>query len=171
MTLDEINALDPEQFVAALGGLFEGSPWIATLAWKQRPFTNAQALHDALGEGMYMAARDQQIALIRAHPDLAGKAALSGTLGAASTSEQAAAGLNRLTADELARFTQLNTGYREKFGFPFVICARLLTKEEILQAFARRLNNSAEQELSTALDEIGKISMLRLRDMLDPSEF
>ena len=107
-----------------------------------------------------------EIALIQAHPDLAGKAALAGTLGAASTGEQAAAGLNRLTADELARFTRLNAAYREKFGFPFVICARLLTKEEILQAFARRLDNSAEEEISSALEEIGKISMLRLRDIL-----
>jgi 2-oxo-4-hydroxy-4-carboxy-5-ureidoimidazoline decarboxylase len=171
MTLDEINALDQAHFVAALGGLFEGPPWIVTLAWKRRPFASAQAFHDALDEGMYSAPLDQQLALIQAHPDLAGKVALSGTLGAASASEQAAAGLNRLTADELARFTRLNTAYREKFGFPFVICARLLTKEEILQAFTRRLGDSVEEEISAALDEISKISRLRLRDLLDPSEF
>src|SRR5215469_5730009 len=166
MTLDEINALDQQHFVAALGGLFEGPPWIVTLAWRRRPFATAQALHEALGEVIYTAPLDQQIALIQAHPDLAGKAAQSGTLGAASTSEQAAAGLNRLTADELAHFTRLNTAYREKFGFPFVICARLLTKEEILQAFAQRLGDSAGQEIASALDEIDKISMLRLRDIL-----
>jgi 2-oxo-4-hydroxy-4-carboxy-5-ureidoimidazoline decarboxylase len=171
MTLDEINALDQAHFVEALSGLFEGPPWIVTLVWKQRPFASPQALHDALGSAMYSAPLDQQIALIQAHPDLAGTAALSGTLGAASTGEQAAAGLNRLTADELARFTQLNTAYREKFGFPFVICARPLTKEEILQAFARRLDDSAPQEIAAALDEIDKISMLRLRELLDSSEF
>jgi 2-oxo-4-hydroxy-4-carboxy-5-ureidoimidazoline decarboxylase len=166
MTLDEINALDQEQFVAALGGLFEGPPWIVTSAWQRRPFERARDLWDALCNVMYSAPLEQRIALIRAHPDLAGKAALAGTLGAASAGEQAAAGLGRLSPDELALFTGLNASYREKFGFPFVICARLRTKEEILQAFGRRLTNFPDQEIRTALDEIGTICGLRLDDLL-----
>jgi 2-oxo-4-hydroxy-4-carboxy-5-ureidoimidazoline decarboxylase len=166
MTLDDINALDQEQFVAALGGLFEGPPWIVTSAWQRRPFASSRDLLDALCSIMYSAPREQRIALIRAHPDLAGKAALAGTLGAASAGEQATAGLNRLSTDELARFTELNAAYREEFGFPFVICARLRTKVEILQAFGERLTNSPDQETLTALDEIGKICSLRLDDLL-----
>jgi len=166
MTLDEINALDQEQFVTALGGLFEGPPWIVTSAWQRRPFASSRDLLDALCSIMYSAPRERQIALIQAHPDLAGKAALAGTLGPASAGEQAAAGLGSLSPDELARFTELNAAYREKFGFPFVICARLRTKEEILQSFGGRLSNSPDQETRTALDEIGKICSLRLNDLL-----
>ena len=123
-------------------------------------------LLDALQSVMYSAPLEQQIALIQAHPDLAGKAALAGTLGAASAGEQVAAGLGSLSPDELARFTELNAAYREKFGFPFVICARLRTKEEILQAFGERLTNSSDEETLSALDEIGKICRLRLDDLL-----
>ena len=166
MTLDEINALNQEQFVAALGGLFEGPPWIVTQAWQQRPFASVQALHSSLCAIMRAAPREQQIALLCAHPDLAGKAARSGTLGAASTAEQAAAGLNRLSPAELADFTRLNEAYRAKFGFPFVICARDNTKDEILAAFAQRLNNTTQQELQTALDEVGNICALRLGDLI-----
>jgi OHCU decarboxylase len=169
MTLDEINALDQEQFVAILSGLFEGPPWIVTSAWQRRPFVTSRDLLDALCSVMYSAPLAQQIALIQAHPDLAGKAALSGTLGAASTGEQAAAGLSRLSPDELARFTELNAAYREKFGFPFVICARIRSKDEILHAFGERLSNSPDQEIQTALDEIAKICSLRLDDLLAAS--
>ena len=166
MTLDEINALDQKQFVAALGGLFEGPPWIVTSAWLHRPFASSRDLLEALCSVMYSAPLEQRIALIQAHPDLAGKAALAGTLGAASAGEQVAAGLDSLSPAELARFTELNAAYRERFGFPFVICARLRTKGDILQAFGRRLTNSPDQETLTALDEIGKICRLRLDDLL-----
>jgi OHCU decarboxylase len=166
ITLAEINTLNPEQFVAALGGLFEGPPWIVAQTWQQRPFASVQALYDALCAIMRAAPREQQIALLQAHPDLAGKAARSGTLGAASTAEQAAAGLNRLTPAELADFTRLNAAYRAEFGFPFIICARDNTKNDILAAFALRLNNTTEQEVQTALDEVEKICALRLRDLV-----
>lgn len=165
LTVDEINALDQDHFVAMLGGLFEGSPWIITTAWSHRPFGSVHALYEILCGIMYAAPLERRIALIQSHPDLAGKAALSGTLGAASTTEQAAAGLNRLSPDELALFNRRNAAYLERFGFPFVICARRSTKEEILQAFAARLEHSRDEEIQTALEEIAKICALRLDDL------
>ncbi len=164
LTVAEINALDREAFVAALGPLFEGSPWIAAEAWPARPFSDLDQLHAALCRVMYEAPTGRQIALIRAHPDLVGKAALAGTLTPESTREQAAAGLDRLTPEEIATFRRYNQAYKEKFGFPFVICARENKKESILAGFERRLGNTREQEISTALGEIAKISYLRLRD-------
>jgi OHCU decarboxylase len=165
LTRDEINALDQDQFVATLGGLFEGPPWIITTAWSHRPFVSILALYKVLCGIMYAAPLERQIELIQSHPDLAGKAALSGTLGAASTTEQAAAGLNRLTPDELGLFNSRNATYLERFGFPFVICARRSTKEDILQAFAERLEHSRDEEIQIALEEIAKICALRLDDL------
>jgi 2-oxo-4-hydroxy-4-carboxy-5-ureidoimidazoline decarboxylase len=165
LTLDEINGLDQDHFVAMLGRLFEGPPWIITTAWSHRPFGSVHALYEILCSIMYAAPLERRIALIQSHPDLAGRAALSGTLGAASTTEQAAAGLNRLSPDELALFNRRNAAYLETFGFPFVICARRSTKEEILQAFAARLEHSRDKEIQIALEEIAKICALRLDDL------
>ncbi len=164
LTVAQTNTLDREAFVAALGPLFEGSPWIAAEAWPARPFSDLDQLHAALCRVMYEAPPERQVALIRAHPDLVGKAALAGTLTPESTREQAAAGLDRLTPEEIATFSRYNQAYKEKFGFPFVICARENKKESILAGFERRLGNTREQEISTALGEIAKISYLRLRD-------
>lgn len=164
LTLREINALDRDGFVAALGGLFEGPPWIVAAAWDARPFASLEQLHQALCAVMDGAPVERQITLIQAHPDLVGRAALAGTLGSASTGEQAAAGLDRLAPEEIAQFTALNQAYHERFGFPFVICARENKKESILAGFAARLQNTREQEIRTALDEIAKICWLRLCD-------
>jgi OHCU decarboxylase len=164
VTLAEINHLDREQFVAALGDLFEGSPWIVELAWFARPFASVAALHQALCAVMYGAPIERKVALIQAHPDLVGRAALAGTLSPASTGEQAAAGLDQLTADEIATFQRLNAEYRARFGFPFVICARENKKDSILAGFAVRLQNTREREIETALGEVAKICALRLRD-------
>jgi OHCU decarboxylase len=164
MTIDEINALDHEAFVAALGSLFESSPWIAAEAWHGRPFASIADLHKALCDVMYNASTGQQLALIRAHPDLVGKAALAGTLTPESTREQASAGLDRLSPEEIATFTRLNQAYKDRFGFPFVICARQNKKDGILAGFARRLDNSRTEEIAAALGEIAKISSLRLLD-------
>ena len=109
---------------------------------------------------------EKQLALIRAHPDLAGRAALAGTLTRESTSEQAGAGLNNLSPDEIELFQKQNAAYKNKFGFPFVICARLNKKEAILAGFEQRLKNSRGQEIKTALEEIFKIAELRLRDLI-----
>ena len=162
MTIVEINALDQEAFVAAFGSLFEGSPWIAAQAWHGRPFASIADLHRALCDVMYNASIEQQVALIRAHPDLVGKAALAGTLTSESTREQASSGLDRLLPEEIATFTRLNQAYKDRFGFPFVICARENKKDSILSGFTRRLDNSRAQEIATALGEIAKISYLRL---------
>jgi OHCU decarboxylase len=115
---------------------------------------------------MYSAPRERRLALIRAHPDLAGKAAIEGSLTASSKHEQASAGLDRLTPDEYEAFTRTNTAYRERFGFPFVVCAREHTKESILRVAAERLEHTRDEEVRVALEEIAKIARLRLQEML-----
>ena len=166
-TIDDINQLDHRQFVERLGFLFEGSPWVAAGAWHQRPFGSAAELHAALCRTMRDASQEQQLALIRAHPDLAGKAAIAGELTPESTREQASARLDQLTPDEFAAFTRLNQAYRERFAFPFVICVREHTRSSILAAFVERLDHSREQEVAMALAEIGKIARLRLADVIE----
>jgi OHCU decarboxylase len=168
ISLDEINGYDEREFVARLGFLFEGSPWIAALTWYARPFASLDHLHGSLCDVMYGAPVEHKVALIRAHPDLVGRAALAGTLTPESTREQAAAGLDRLSREEIATFNHLNESYKEKFGFPFVICARENKKESILAGFRTRLGNSREDEINTALTEIAKIAYLRLRDVTLP---
>lgn len=164
IAVSDLNIMDQAAFVAALEGIFEGPPWIVRAAWQYRPFADREDLHRSLCAVMQNAAVDQQIALIRAHPDLVGRAALAGTLTPASTSEQAAAGLDRLTPEEIATFQQQNARYHERFGFPFVICARENKKAGILAGFNSRLDNTHEQEIATALQEIAKIARLRLND-------
>lgn len=164
LTLAQVNTLDREQFRERLGALFEGPPWIVDAAWERRPFTSVERLYQALCDEMRAAPKERQVALIRAHPDLVGKAALSGSLGNASQAEQASAGLNRLSSEEIATFQRQNAAYQDCFGFPFVICARENTKETILAGFAARLPHTRDDEIATALDEIAKICALRLRD-------
>jgi 2-oxo-4-hydroxy-4-carboxy-5-ureidoimidazoline decarboxylase len=166
ISLQEINTLDQDAFVKTLGSLFEGPPWIVARAWHARPFTSLERLHQDLCEVMYNAPVEQQVALISAHPDLVGRAALAGTLGPESTAEQAAAGLNRLSPEEIATFTRLNQAYRERFGFPFVICARENKKDSILAGFNARLHNSRSYEIETALGEVAKICYFRLHDLV-----
>ena len=161
-----MNASDHAAFVAALGHLFEHSPWVAAETWPQRPFRDAAHLHAALCAAMRAAAPDRRLALIRAHPDLAGRLAQQKKLTADSTREQASAGLNQLTDAELAVFTRLNDTYKARFGFPFIICARLNAKAAILAAMQARLPNSPAAEHAAALAEIEKIAWLRLQDML-----
>jgi 2-oxo-4-hydroxy-4-carboxy-5-ureidoimidazoline decarboxylase len=167
ITLQEINTLDQDTFIHTLAGLFEGPPWIITQAWLSRPFTSRQQLYQTLCSIMYQAPAEQQIALLRAHPDLVGRAALAGTLSPASTNEQAAAGLDRLTAEEIATFQRLNQTYQDQFGFPFVICARENKKDSILDGFSARLQHIRQQEIDIALGEVAKICALRLRDLID----
>jgi OHCU decarboxylase len=164
LTLAQVNALDRPGFVAALGHLFEGPPWIVELAWDARPFATLDDLQSKLVAVLATSPVERQVALIQAHPDLVGRAALAGTLTPASTGEQAAAGLDSLTPNEIATFTRLNDEYRERFGFPFVICARENKKESILAGFAQRLTHTRDKEVATALAEIAKICRLRLLD-------
>jgi len=164
--LAELNAGDRAAFVRALGGLFEQSPWVAEETFPQRPFRDAAQLHAALSATVARSGSARQLALIRAHPDLAGRLALAGGLTPESTREQAAAGLDRLRPAELVEFQALNAAYRERFGFPFVICARLNDRSAIFQAMQRRLQHGPDEEMAAALAEIDKIAWLRLQDAL-----
>lgn len=164
--LAALNAADRAAFTRAIGHLFEHSPWVAEQTWTQRPFASAEALHVALCATMRAAPADRQLALIRAHPDLAGRLAQQKKLTAESTREQASAGLDQLTDAELAEFTRNNAAYQAKFGFPFIICARLNAKAAILGAMAARLPNATAVEHAAALAEIEKIAWLRLQEVL-----
>jgi 2-oxo-4-hydroxy-4-carboxy-5-ureidoimidazoline decarboxylase len=157
--------MDRDDFVAYFGGVFEESPWIAREAWESRPFGSVDALHAAMVWVVEHSPRAARLELIRAHPDLAGKAAIAGALTPESTREQAAAGLDRLTPAQYERITTLTAAYRERFGFPFVVCAREHTKDSILRTAAERLDHAPEQEIDVALGEIAKIARLRLEDL------
>ncbi|HWX18543.1 MAG TPA: 2-oxo-4-hydroxy-4-carboxy-5-ureidoimidazoline decarboxylase [Candidatus Binatia bacterium] len=161
-----MNHLKQEEFVRVIGPVFEHSPWIAEATWTKRPFANLENLHASLCETVAQLDESKKLDLLRAHPDLVGRAALAGTLTSASAREQASAGLDRLTPQEIALFQQHNREYWKKFGFPFVICARLNKKEAILAGFTPRLQHSCAQEIETALVEIGKIAWLRLQDLI-----
>jgi len=162
LKLAELNAIARSDFTKALGGIFEHSPWVAEKAADQRPFGTVADLETALRNAVARSSDIEKIGLIRAHPDLVGNA----TLTAESSREQAAAGLGHLSATEVQQFRTYNTEYRQRFGFPFVICARLNEKDAILAAFPVRLQNSREEEIETALGEIFKIAELRLKDLV-----
>ena len=164
MTLAQLNAADRPAFVEAVGFAFEHSPWIAEAAWERRPFANVSALYAAMWSALDEASQQRRVALIAAHPDLAGRLAREGRLTSASHDEQADAGLDHLTPSEVARFDELNHIYRSRFGFPFVICARENTKATILAALEARARNERDVEMTTALWEIGKIARVRLED-------
>lgn len=156
-------------FVERFGKIFEHSPWVAADAHDAgfgSSAATAEGLHADMVKAMLAGTREQQEALILAHPDLAGKLAAAGQLTPESTGEQASAGLDRLTDDERSRFTALNDAYRAKFGFPFIIAVRGLSKNQIMQAFEKRLHNGADAEFATAIDEIGRIALIRLKDLL-----
>jgi 2-oxo-4-hydroxy-4-carboxy-5-ureidoimidazoline decarboxylase len=161
-TLESLNSAAPADFAAALGGIYEHSPWVAEAVSGQRPFGTLAALHEAMVEAVRAASAHAQLTLIKGHPDLAGKAARAGTLTPDSVSEQASAGLDRLSDAEFARFHQLNDAYQAKFGFPFIVSVRRHTKDSILRQFERRLAHSAADERETALTEIVRIAALRL---------
>ena len=165
LIISKVNNLDRESFVRIVGPVFEHSPWITEATWVKRPFHSIEQLHHALCQTVTNADGEKQLALIRAHPDLVGGAALAGTLTRESTGEQASLGLNQLTPEEIGLFQKNNAAYQKKFGFPFVVCARLNKKEAILSGFERRLKNSPSLEIKTALEEIFKIAELRLRDL------
>lgn len=164
-SIPELNTLSREEFVDVVGPVFEHSPWIAEAVWPARPFDGVEQLHAALCGIVRSAGEQKQVALIRAHPDLVGRLARAGALTPESAREQAGAGLDQLTLEEIQSFQGNNAAYREKFGFPFVICARLNKKDAILAGFKIRLQHSREQEIAVALAEIFKIAELRLRDL------
>ena len=167
--LTALNTMPAEDAVALLGGVFEHSPWIVAQTWPQAPFDSLDSLHRALVETVDAAPANRQIDLIKAHPDLVGRAARAGTLTRESTAEQGAAGLgpDNLTPADVAAFNDLNAAYKARFGFPFVICARENRKASILAGFEARLPNDPETEQLAALREIARIAWYRLVDLVE----
>jgi OHCU decarboxylase len=154
-----------EDFVSRFGGIFEHSPFIAERAYDAGTIIeplSAATVHAAMAAAFQTSSREERLGVLNAHPDLAGKLAISGGLTEDSRKEQAGAGLDRLTPAEHARFTELNTAYMQKFGFPFIIAVKGLTKDDILQAFEARIGNSVEQEFETAAGQVERIARLRL---------
>ena len=162
----DVNALDRAAFVARFGGIFEHSPWVAERAWPARPFADLEALHGAMVRAMRAGSADEKTALLRAHPELAGREAKEGRLTAASTGEQKSAGLDRLAPEEMRRLAELNAAYRATFGFPFIIAVRDNTKASILAAFHTRTGNDSATEFATACAQVERIAELRLKDIL-----
>ena len=166
LTVASLSRLDRVAFVAAVGAVFEHSPWVMERAWALRPFADRSAFLLALDTVLHGAGRDLQLDLINAHPELAGKAAVRGDLTADSAREQAGTGLNLCTPEEFASIQQLNAAYREKFGWPFIIAVKGLSRQEIISEMARRLARSAGDEFAEALAQILRIASLRLDDLL-----
>ncbi len=164
MTVDELNAVSADGFVKAVGFVAEHSPWVALRAAGRRPFSTAEGVAAAFDAIIAGATADERLGLLKAHPDLAGKAAVAADLTAESRQEQASAGLDAMSPAEHERFQALNAAYRERFGFPFVICVREHTRASILDQFDDRLRSTAEAELETGLREVCKIIRLRLVD-------
>ncbi len=171
LTIQEVNRLSADEFSARLGGLFEDAPWVPGRVVGKRPFRNRAHLLQALGDAVRRAWPDQQLALIRAHPDLVGQAAAEGKISPASAGEQSAAGLDCLGAEERRWFDRYNAAYREKFGHPFVLCLRAVKardkKDAILESFEIRMHNDPDRERATALNEAVRIAEFRLAELVE----
>ena len=170
-TLSDLNRLDTAAFVAQLHGIYEHSPWIPERAAAGRPFASLAALKLALQDAVALASEDEQLSLLRAHPELAGKAAIAGALTAESTGEQAASGLDRCSPDEYAALHQLNAAYNARFGFPFILAVKGptgqgLTRQAIIATFRRRLGNGLPDEMAEALRQVHRIAEIRLNGLL-----
>ena len=168
ITLAQIDSMDRTTFVQTFGRVFEDSPWVAEQAWPARPFAGVAALHAAMCDVVRRTSRAGQVALLAAHPDLAGRAAHAGAMSGSSIAEQASAGLDRLTDDEYERFARLNAAYTATFGFPFIIAVRRHDKAAILAALERRLGHTKDVEIATALEQVFEITRLRLDALVAP---
>lgn len=166
LSLADLNRMTAADFVSALGGIFEHSPWVPERSFGKRPFASLDSLHGAMVATMWAASETEKLNLLRAHPQLAGKEADAGTLTAHSTSEQDSVGLTRLSAEEKAKIVQLNAAYLARHGFPFIIAVKLRTKSQIFAAFEQRVQNPKDVEFTTALSEVGKIARIRLEALL-----
>lgn len=163
MMLDTLNAMNLSDFENVLGGIFEGSPWVALGAYAHRPFASVEQLHEAMKNVVAKAEKEKQLALIRAHPDLGSRAKMA----EASVKEQTGAGLNQLSTEEYKRVTALNKEYTEKFGFPFIFAVKGKTKKDVFASLEKRINNKSDKEFKTALEQIYKIAKFRLEDKLN----
>ncbi len=168
--LEHLNAASADDFVAALANIYEHSPWVAAAVAGQRPFASLASLNAAMVSAVRASPPAQRLALVKLHPDLAGKAARAGAMTAESTAEQGGAGLDRLSETGYERFHQLNDAYRKKFDFPFIICVRRHTRDSILRQYERRLQNAPEAELEAALGEVCRIATLRLNDRVEAAD-
>jgi chitin deacetylase len=154
---------DKQAFVARFGGIFEHSPWVAERAWQRRPFASLDSLHAAMLQVVSQAQKQEQLALVRAHPELAGREAKAGELTADSSGEQGRLGFTSLDRDEFLKMQRINRAYRERFGFPCIVALRLhATRQSVLAEMERRLGNNADEELANALEQIGHITRGRL---------
>ena len=167
ITIDEIRGMDRERFVAAFGKVFERSPWVAERAYAAWPFATLAALHRSMVEAVSAAGLHEQLALIRAHPDLADGAGIA-ELTRDSRDEQASAGLDGCSPAEFERFQRLNRAYRDRFAFPFILAVRNSNRVAILRVFEERLESDRVAEFARALSEIGKIAYFRLDEMVEP---
>jgi N-carbamoyl-L-amino-acid hydrolase len=165
-TLQQINAMRLPEFLAALGGLFEHSPWVAEGAWPARPFRSGEELHAKMVAVMRAASFERALGLLRAHPELAGRAMVSKSLTAESTNEQTRSGLTQCTPQEFERLQQLNAAYNAKFGWPFILAVRNLDRPAIIRTFAERLDKKAADEFAECLANIETITRWRLDDLL-----
>ncbi|HEY6971397.1 MAG TPA: 2-oxo-4-hydroxy-4-carboxy-5-ureidoimidazoline decarboxylase [Candidatus Angelobacter sp.] len=162
ITIKQLNSLSRDHFLTAIAWVFEHSPWVAERAWAQRPFRDLNDLHDVMIQEVERASQEQKLALLCAHPDLGTRARIS----EASTGEQSGAGLDRLTLEEYRRLQDLNTAYREKFGFPFIYAVKGSNKYDILRALEQRLETAPEGELREALEQVYRIAWFRLREAI-----
>lgn len=165
-TLQQINQMSPSEFIAALGGIFEHSPWVAERVAPLRPFLKPAHVLQAMAQAVRDASEGERIALIRAHPELASKAAMRGELTEASKKEQSGAGLTECSPEEFARMHELNAAYNKRFGFPFVIAVRNHNRQSILEQFALRLESDRASEIRECIEQIIKIAEFRLMDVL-----
>jgi OHCU decarboxylase len=165
--LGQLNHMPAQDFVAALSPIFEHSPWVAEHIANLRPFASSSDLHRAMCDAVMQAGDEMQLALIRAHPELAGRAALRGTLTPASANEQTGAGLSACAPAQLARLQSLNAQYTERFGFPFVLAVRGHSPDSVIAALAQRVTHEALEERQVALREIGRIAYFRLADLVE----
>ncbi len=166
MTLDQLNQLDAAEFTEALAAIFEHSPWVAERTWAGRPFASVDALHTAMCQTLASADSDDKLRLIRAHPKLAGKAAIRGELTAASTLEQSGAGLSHCSPEEFSRISELNDAYDQRFGFPFILAVRGHARPSIIANMASRIGNERDAEIAEALLQIERIAAFRLADTI-----
>ena len=161
-SLSQLNQMSQSEFTDTLGAVFEDSPWVAQKAWQKRPFANLESLHQGMVEVVQAATPDEQLALIRLHPDLGNKAKMSES----SVKEQAGVKLDQLSPEDFERFQSLNNAYENRFGFPFIVAVRNQTKDSILEAFEHRLKNSVDREKAQSLAEIAQIARFRLEEMI-----
>jgi urate oxidase len=165
-----ISSVDEATFVRIFGGVFESSPWVAQLAWAARPFSSLSQLHAAMVQAVQGASADQQLALIRAHPQLVSRLAIAEPMTVLSQNEQQGAGLDRCSPDEFSSFSALNQAYMARFGFPFIIAVKGLDRGAILHAFTQRVQHTPAEEKGECLRQIARIAWFRLHDLVEQGD-